>query len=176
MKSYFRQSLCQSTNTNQGSTWYVLATICNCLTQLSELMYPLSLYLLMLQHIKTRKNISSESTRIPLPKDLVICQPKHYFEMLVYFEDTKTWNSWNTEPSFKAIYGEFCLKFTTPISNVCTKSLLHYHGFFRSQKQCNTNHYHNSRKFNRVKCNGIKPVLKEHSWFYLIVFMKSFLF
>ena len=40
-----------------------------------------------------KKIISSESTRIPLPKDSVICEPKNYFEMFVYFEDTKTIHS-----------------------------------------------------------------------------------
>ena len=55
-----RRSSTQCTNTNQGSTWYVLVIFCNYLTRLSELMYSLKLCLLLWQRIKMRKSLSSK--------------------------------------------------------------------------------------------------------------------
>ena len=72
---FSRQSSTQCTNTNRDSTWCVLVIFCNYLTQLSELMYSVKLCLLLWQHIRTRKSLSSKSTIIPLPKDLGIREP-----------------------------------------------------------------------------------------------------
>ena len=95
-----RRSSTQCTNTNQGSTWYVLVIFCNYLTRLSELMYLLKLILLLWQHIKTRKSRSSKSTTIPLPKDSGIREPESHRRSKTYLHILLQWGKIISEKAF----------------------------------------------------------------------------
>ena len=74
----FRQSSTRCTNTSQDSIWCVLVIFCNYPTQPSELMYFPRPYLLLWQHIRTRRSPSSKLITTPLLKGSETQEPESH--------------------------------------------------------------------------------------------------